>query len=120
MSPRISRRNGWVIKEELTDDQRRERRCRNKIQYDVWIDAFEWCVDVYEREDRANSSVLTVYHCDYCGFYHVGHAIGTWRKRNVAKQRLEKARRKRVARRAERERASATWRRGGADQQSAG
>lgn len=118
MSPRLSRRAGYVVREELSEEERRWRRCRNKVQYDVWIDAFEWCVDVYEREGRTNDSVLTVYHCEFCGFYHVGHAIGTWRKRNVAKQRLEKARRKRVARRAERERAGDTWRRGGPEEQS--
>jgi hypothetical protein len=85
---------------ELTD---RDRRCGNKIQYDVWIDAFEVTVNHYEQD----GSVLVPYLCRYCRFLHIGSQRkgengANWR---TARARLEKAHRKRAARRERRRRA---------------
>lgn len=67
-----------------------------KICFDTWIDAWEATVDIYEAE----RDVLAVYWCRYCEYRHIGHP--TQLKRRNLKGRLEKARRKRVARRAAR------------------
>lgn len=71
-----------------------------KIKYDAWIDAFEACVDIWERE----RDILVVYRCRTCSYWHVGYGGN---HSHHARQ-LERARRKRVATRARREREEGT------------
>lgn len=54
---------------------KRHPQCRGKIRYGTWEDAQRHCAELAGSRDehRRRAQRLNVYHCRWCGGYHVGH-----------------------------------------------